>query len=111
MTESPSRWKRQPLIAAALVAGARAWLLAVFCVVGMSAHAAAQGTPGAVPARGGLHEDFGRLVIDFPAATATDISGEGRHLELRFDRAAKIDLAAAAADLKDYIAKASLSPD
>jgi hypothetical protein len=77
----------------------------------MSAHAAAQGTPGAVPARGGLHEDFGRLVIDFPAATATDISGEGRHLELRFDRAAKIDLAAAAADLKDYIAKASLSPD
>ncbi|MDQ7247311.1 hypothetical protein [Dongia sedimenti] len=94
-----------------MIAAWRACLVAVWCVVAVSAGAAAQATSGAVPARGGLHEDFGRLVIDFPGAVATEISGEGRRLELRFDRAAKIDVADAAATLKDYIAKASLSPD
>ncbi len=88
-----------------MLAPGRAWLVAALCAV--SASAAAQ----TVPARGGLHEDFGRLVIDFPGATATDISGEGRHLELGFDRAAEIDVAEAASTLKDYIAKAGLSPD
>ncbi len=88
-----------------MLAAGRAWLVAALCAV--SAGAAAQ----TVPARGGLHEDFGRLVIDFPGATATEISGEGRHLELGFDRAAEIDVAAAASTLKDYIAKAGLSPD
>ena len=85
--------------------------MAALCAVAVSASAAAQGMSGAIPARGGVHEDFGRLVIDFPGATATDISGEGQRLELSFDRAAKIDVAAATATLKDYIAKASLSPD
>lgn len=85
--------------------------MAALCAVAVSASAAAQGTSGTIPARGGLHEDFGRLVIDFSGTTATDISGEGQHLELSFDRAAKIDAAAAVATLKDYIAKASLSPD
>ena len=91
------------------IAAWRAWLAAALCMVAFSA--AAQGTSGAVPARGGLHEDFGRLVIDFPGATAAEISGEGEHLELRFDRAAKIDVAEAASVLQDYIAKAAVSPD
>lgn len=90
-----------------MLAAARAWFVAALCAVAVSGSAAAQ----TVPARGGLHPDFGRLVIDFPGATATDISGDGSRLELRFDRAAKIDVAEAAATLKDYIAKASLSPD
>ena len=89
------------------VAAWRAWLAAVLCTVTLSAAASAQ----TIPARGGLHEDFARLVIDFAGATTTEISGAGDHLELRFDRAAKIDVAAATDTLKDYIAKASLSPD
>ncbi|WP_395017857.1 hypothetical protein [Dongia sp.] len=94
-------------IARTLVAAWHTGLVAVACLVVVSAGALAQ----TVPARGGLHEDFGRLVIDFPGAVATDISGEGDRLELRFDRAHRIDLAEAASTLKDYITKATLSPD
>jgi hypothetical protein len=94
-------------IASSLAAAWRAGLLALVCAAVLSASAVAQ----TVPARGGLHEDFGRLVIDFPGAVATDISGDGDRLELTFDRAAKIDLAEAASTLKDYITKATLSPD
>ncbi|GAB2175276.1 tetratricopeptide repeat protein [Dongia sp. agr-C8] len=105
MTEPPLRRiaRRLP---AAWRAAAAICLMGV-CLVVASAGALAQ----TVPARGGLHEDFGRLVIDFPGAVATDVSGEGDRLELRFDRAAKIDLAEAASTLKDYITKVTLSPD
>jgi hypothetical protein len=102
MTEPPHR-----RIARTLIAVWRIWLAALFCVAVVSASAVAQ----TVPARGGLHEDFGRLVIDFPGAVSTDISGDGDRLELRFDRAARIDVAEAAAALKDYIGKVTLSPD
>lgn len=102
MTEPPFRRIARPMIAAG-----RAWLAAVLCWGALSASVAAQ----SIPARGGLHEDFGRLVIDFPGAVATDISGTGEQLELRFDRPAQIDVAAAAATLRDYIARARLSPD
>ena len=102
MTEPPIR-----RIARTLTAAWRAGLLVIVCAMVASTSAVAQ----SIPARGGLHEDFGRLVIDFPSAVATDISGDGSRLELRFDRAARIDVAEAAATLKDYIIEATLSPD
>jgi hypothetical protein len=107
MTEPPFRRIARPLPAAWRVAAAAVACLAVFCVAFASTGALAQ----TVPARGGLHEDYGRLVLDFPGAVATEISGDGDRVELRFDRAAKLDLAEAASTLKDYVAKATLSPD
>jgi hypothetical protein len=64
-----------------------------------------------IPARGGLHDDYGRLVLDFETPVGAAITGEGRHVELKFDRPQKLDLAGAASTLKSYITRARLSGD
>ncbi|HVM82264.1 MAG TPA: hypothetical protein VMW18_00140, partial [Candidatus Binatia bacterium] len=87
MTEPPIR---------AITAAWRSALIAVLCLLGIALTAApalAQTAP--VTARGGVHEDFGRLVLDFPQPVGTEIVGEGRHIELKFDRPANLDLGGA----------------
>lgn len=78
----------------------------------IAALAASSGTHAqSVGARGAEHEDFGRLVLDFPQPVASQIVAEGAHMEIRLGRATPIDLAGALGSLKTYLKSAKLSAD
>jgi hypothetical protein len=88
----------------------RRWLFAALCVAFLAAFpvapAVAQSAPERVIARGGVHDDFARLVLDWPEQVVAAVKGNGQRLVLQFDRPAAIDLKAALADLQDYVVKA-----
>ena len=65
----------------------------------------------AVPARGWTHADYGRLVLDWSKAVKAEVSSDGKHLVISFERAANIDPARAIANLKPYVTSAERSRD
>ncbi|HVO04526.1 MAG TPA: hypothetical protein VMT54_20175 [Candidatus Cybelea sp.] len=91
------------------IATCRALALAALALFGLAMLVPAEAQ--SVVARGGVHEDFARLVLDFTQPVDAKIVGEGGHIELHFDRPQALDLAAARANLNDYLRKATLSPD
>ena len=82
--------------------------------LGLVLAAAISGSPAgaqSIGARGGEHEDFGRLVLDFTQPTSNQVVGEGSHLEVRLGRPTAVDLGGAVAALRSYVRSARLSAD
>ncbi len=65
----------------------------------------------AVRARGGGHDDFGRIVFDWPATVSYEAKIEGRNLIVRFARPMGVDLGGLPAALNNYVSAANLSSD
>jgi hypothetical protein len=97
------------MLAALCVAMLPVTLAATLAAVLWVAPAMAQSAPEKILARGGVHDDFARLVFDWPDQVVASVKGDGQRLVLQFDRPATIDLKAAVADLHDYIARAQPS--
>lgn len=85
-----------------------ALLLLAFAWAGNTDPASAQ---DAVRARGWTHQDFGRLVLDWPAPVGFQTARDGNTLTLRFDRPLAVDLTRALGFLPTYLSAGTVSSD
>lgn len=72
-----------------------------------AAHAAAD----AIQARAAEHDDFGRVVFDWPSRVGYTTEAQGRQIVIRFERPVEVNLASAARALTKYVGAAKVGED
>src|SRR5690606_13861914 len=90
--------------------GCGRWLPALLALLTLCLAPTARGEQ-AVAVRAGLHDGFGRLVLEWPAPVEVTGRQEGSRYRLRFARPFAADLNAALRHLNEYLAGAATGPD
>ncbi len=91
----------------------RSWAVRLVGVLSLAVLAAwsCPAAADAVAVRVGVHEGYGRMVFDWPAAITYETDVQGRQMTVRFDRPIEADLAAIRRSLSRYVTGARIGED